>query len=404
MTAFTGSDTPTSATTEVIGGEVNPGGQAVTYYVTYDEASKCEASKLSDSTPAQTLPFTDTTGHEVSVTITGLTPGTDYCAEVVASNGSTTTYWEQRDEFVAGVPSVYTFPLAYPRTPTTATLTGRINPAGQTTTYHFAYAPYTGTECPHFASDTLAQSTPTETLPFTDATEHEVSAELTGLTPEGAYCDELLATNGSGLGVGNEFDELDGVVFPYLPEPQVAPTPSAPTALSAVPSNGGVQVSWQPPASAGSSPITGYVVTVTPAGTDRVGGPLAGAKSATVAPSALKWSLPTGLVMDCHQRYAVTVAAENGAGLGPAADSAVFRPSGSVARGKPPYVVILLDGIGESKPGFTMDPYSPTRTGPASYCPENIDDTGAPVANAFKATPSVINMLRRDTFCGIAGS
>jgi len=173
---------------------------------------------------------------------------------------------------------------------------------------------------------------------------------------------------------------------PLCPPP--TSTPGVPAAVSASATNGGVQVSWQPPVSAGSSPITGYTVTVTPAGTDRVGAPSARVVSATVGASTLNWTLSSGLVSDCHERYSATVVADSAAGAGPPTVSTIFRPSGIVSRGTPPYVVILLDGISESKPGFTMDPYSPTRTGPASYCPENIDSTGAPIENAFKAAPA----------------
>jgi len=75
------------------------------------------------------------------------------------------------------------------------------------------------------------------------------------------------------------------------------------------------------------------------------------------------------------------------------------RPSGIVIpHKKPPYVVVLLDGIGSQAAGFKMDPYHPTTIGPDSYCPQNINRAGpVPITvgtganqlpnNAFLAAP-----------------
>ncbi|MBV9280014.1 MAG: alpha/beta fold hydrolase [Chloroflexi bacterium] len=149
--------------------------------------------------------------------------------------------------------------------------------------------------------------------------------------------------------------------------------------VTVTPHNGSVVVAWRPPTSDGGSPITGYVVTATPGYTDRLHGPKAEVMTKDVGATTLSWDFQ-GLVEDCHQRYAISVAAENAAGVGPAATgttmdgSTTFRPSGVVVPGKaPPYVVILLDGISESKPGFTMNPYHPTSGKTASYCPESWD-------------------------------
>ncbi len=83
-----------------------------------------------------------------------------------------------------------------------------------------------------------------------------------------------------------------------------------------------------------------------------------------------------------------------GAGSGPAAVTAVFRPSGIVIpHVRPPYVVVVLDGIGSHEAGFSMDPYQPTpnvgpAAGPPSYCPENVDVAGHPLGNAFTPRPA----------------
>jgi hypothetical protein len=83
--------------------------------------------------------------------------------------------------------------------------------------------------------------------------------------------------------------------------------------------------------------------------------------------------------MDCHQRYAISVSAEDGSLVGPPGVSTSFRPSGIVANGvEPPTVVILLDGIAEFKPGYTMSPFQPTLDNPPSYCPESWNSTAGP--------------------------
>lgn len=154
--------------------------------------------------------------------------------------------------------------------------------------------------------------------------------------------------------------------------------------------NGTVTVSWARPAGSAVDSITGYRVTVRPAGNDRVPGPPPDTitpppKLVPVTTSSITIS---GLLEDCHQLYQVVVRPETGAGADAPVMSRVFRPSGIVERQQPPYVVILLDGIGEFKPGFTMDPYDPTNKDETpSYCPENVSYTGQPVINDFPHEP-----------------
>lgn len=98
-----------------------------------------------------------------------------------------------------------------------------------------------------------------------------------------------------------------------------------------------------------------------------------------------------GLVADCHQTYTLSVAAENAAGVGTPVKAAPFRPSGIITPGtEPPYVVILLDGIKEAQPGFSMDPYKPTldQTEPQGYCPESWNPTKKKYGEAdFRGAP-----------------
>ena len=89
---FTGFST--GATTATVQGDVDPVGQTTTYGVQYDVASSdwCTSFGASGS-PANTKTAADTLGpdlsfHLVSVDLTGLTAGTAYCAQVIATNGS----------------------------------------------------------------------------------------------------------------------------------------------------------------------------------------------------------------------------------------------------------------------------------------------------------------------------
>jgi hypothetical protein len=93
--AITTTATPTGTTTATIAGTVNPTGQGDnTYSVQYDLNSSTWCQNFGTTgSPAHTtgstaLPFSDNTSHDVSVGLTGLTAGTHYCAQLIATNGS----------------------------------------------------------------------------------------------------------------------------------------------------------------------------------------------------------------------------------------------------------------------------------------------------------------------------
>ncbi|MDP9021304.1 MAG: S8 family serine peptidase, partial [Actinomycetota bacterium] len=83
--------------------------------------------------------------------------------------------------------------------------------------------------------------------------------------------------------------------------------PSAPRAVSATPSDGAVQLDWQPPADDGGTPITGYTVTVAPGGQQLT--LAAGTTSTRVA------GLTNGVT------YRLAVAATNAVGTGAIAET-----------------------------------------------------------------------------------
>jgi hypothetical protein len=77
---------PTSTTTATLDGDVNATGQTTTYKASYDLASStwCTSGGSNgmpaNSTTPQTLGFTDGTFHAVSVDLSSLSAGANYCA------------------------------------------------------------------------------------------------------------------------------------------------------------------------------------------------------------------------------------------------------------------------------------------------------------------------------------
>src|SRR5882757_8110926 len=76
-------------------------------------------------------------GEDVAADITGLTGGQGYCFRVVAVN-STDTATSPTEDFTAGAPTAQTGDVLVTNA-TTATVSGQVNPSGQTTTYHVDY-------------------------------------------------------------------------------------------------------------------------------------------------------------------------------------------------------------------------------------------------------------------------
>jgi len=194
----------TGATTATLDGEVNPAGQSTTYAVEYDLQSSdwCTSSGFS-GTPAHTTTATslgsaDTTSHDVSPAVSGLTAGVAYCGEITATNASGSSADSGQVDWTQGVPSADTFESTSTGA-STANVTGDVDPAGQTTTYDVEYDLQSSDWCTSDGfSGTPAHTTTAQTLGFTDTTFHDIDVDLTGLTPGGSYCAEVFATNGAG--------------------------------------------------------------------------------------------------------------------------------------------------------------------------------------------------------------
>jgi hypothetical protein len=203
----------TGATTATVEGVINPGNDSTSYSVQWDVAGStwCMSGGSSGS-PANTtnapLPVgPDNNFDFVSVDLTGLTGGDDYCAQLTATNADGGPIDGGQVTWTQGLPEAITT-VASPTATTTATIQGTVNPTGQgDTTYSVQYDLNSSTWCQNFGTTgSPAHTTVSTALPFSDNTSHDVSVGLTGLTAGTHYCAQLIATNGSGEGDGGTVD------------------------------------------------------------------------------------------------------------------------------------------------------------------------------------------------------
>jgi len=205
----------TGATTASVAGNVDPAGQSTSYQVGYGPSSSlwCNSSG-SSGTPAhltaQTLLIPqDVAYRDVSISIAGLTPGSSYCAALIATNASGSTNGGAV-LFTAGLPNASTFD-AIPTTTTSATIDGSVNPTGQASTYAAAYGLSSSTWCvSHGGSGTPTHTTPATSLGVSDDSDHNVSVLIAGLTPGSSYCAAITVTNGSGSSTGSTVSFTSG--------------------------------------------------------------------------------------------------------------------------------------------------------------------------------------------------
>jgi len=153
-TVSTSSATSITETSAVLRGAVNPNGAPTTYRFVWG----LQKDAYSASSPAKSAGH-GTTTTAVAVAASGLTPGTVYHYRLTAQSRFGTTLGADHTFTTAG------HPPPQPTTggvtqlgPNTATLTGAVNPQGQTTTYYFQYGPTTA-----YGSQTFAQLVPAGT-------------------------------------------------------------------------------------------------------------------------------------------------------------------------------------------------------------------------------------------------
>jgi hypothetical protein len=193
--ATTGAALSLTSSSANVTGTVNPNGEETTYSFQYGTTTGYGFQTNPQSAGAGTQ------SQVVSGTLTGLASGTTYHYRLIATNASATTVGADMTFTTLGSPPPP--PPSPPPTATTAaassigktsaTLRGRINPKGASTSYHFEYglsAAY-GTRT---ASKTLAAGNRTRS----------VSAAITGLQPGRTYHYRVVATNANGVALGND--------------------------------------------------------------------------------------------------------------------------------------------------------------------------------------------------------
>jgi hypothetical protein len=219
-TAFTESTSASGATTATMHGGVNPQGQSTTYHAAYGLATStwCATNGAIGSPPSSTAPqplmYTDSTGHSVTVNLAELTPGDEYCAELVATNasGSTNVNDGAQTSFTGGILPFATTSGAITTAVTTARVEGEVNPEGQSTAYYAAYGLASSTWCAsNGASGSPSSSTTPQALPFTDSGYHSVAVNVAGLTPGDSYCAAVAAADTSGTSYGSQVSFRPGL-------------------------------------------------------------------------------------------------------------------------------------------------------------------------------------------------
>ena len=187
----------TAATSAEVDGSVNPSGQQTSVAAGYDLASSAwcvnGTGNAAHSTTATSLGQTDTTAHDVTVSLTGLTAGTRYCAAIIATNAVAVT--SGAAVFTAGAPTISEGD-ATALSPTSERAPGAVGAAGQAgTTYHVDYAPANAPFCQSAGASGSPTTTPAVPLGFDDTDAHPVAVDVGGLTPGVSYCWRIGATN-----------------------------------------------------------------------------------------------------------------------------------------------------------------------------------------------------------------
>jgi len=247
-TATTGTATAVGESTATLRGTVNPTGQPTSYYFNYG-TSAGYGQKSAELTVGS-----DSANHAVSAMIEGLTPGTVYHFQLVATyaSGASTVLGADQTFTTASPPGAPTASTgeATALGETGATLNGIVNPNGRATTYFFKYGTSNS-----YGHETAVQSA------GEDSTGHSVFAVLTGLAPGTVYHFELIAHNslGDAPGVDRTFTTVSPPPPPAPPGNENPPytPPPGPTATTTSPPLTSFPTSQPSSAAAGQSAAAG---------------------------------------------------------------------------------------------------------------------------------------------------
>jgi phosphodiesterase/alkaline phosphatase D-like protein len=184
--ATTGGASGVSATSATVTGTVNPQGQDTHYHFEYGTTTAYGAK----TPPADA--GSGLTNVSVSAAISGLSPHTTYHYRLVATNvlGMTANGGDKTFTTNIATPVVTTGGATSVAT-TSVTLTGSVNPEGQSTTYHFEYGQTTA----------YGNQTPDASAGSGTATVN-ASASIGGLSPNTTYHYRLFASNAIGPKAG----------------------------------------------------------------------------------------------------------------------------------------------------------------------------------------------------------
>jgi hypothetical protein len=182
-----------------VAGDIVTQGADTEYQVEYGSTEA-----LGSSTPPTDVGAT-TTGQLVSVNLQDLSPGTTYYYRFAASNQGGKEYGARRTFTTSGlVPSAETG-TASEIQPTTAVISGWLDPEGSDTTYRFQYGPTTtyGFNAPDSPVDGGAGVGP-----------EQVSVAVVGLHPTESYHYRLVAINAAGVSYGVDHTFTTGAIAP----------------------------------------------------------------------------------------------------------------------------------------------------------------------------------------------
>lgn len=230
-------------------------------------------------------------GASSPLVITGLTNGDSYNFTVTATNAVGTG--------PASTASSTVVPLSVgpPDAPTNVVATAGLGSATVTWTPGFD-------EGSAITSFTVNSSGGQQCLYTVGVSAGTNTCTFTGL-PSGTYTFTVRATNAKGTGLSSAASVAITVLS----------VPGAPTAVTVVPGNGQVTVSWAAPTSTGGSAITSYTVTSSPGGKTctYVVGTSVGTRTCTVL----------GLTNSTHYTFTVTATTAVGTGAASAASASV---------------------------------------------------------------------------------
>ncbi len=186
-TATTGSPSNQAQSSATVAGTVNPNGLDTNYYFQYGTTTAYGSNTPSTDAGAGTADV------PVSANLTGLTSATTYHYRVVAVNSAGTTTLGADQTFTTTTPPAVTTGNVSQASRSSATLSGTVNPQGQSTTYYFRYGTTTsyGT-----------QTSPASAGAGTGAV--GVNATINGLTANTTYHYQLVAQNAGGTSFGTD--------------------------------------------------------------------------------------------------------------------------------------------------------------------------------------------------------